>query len=472
MFRLMLCIFCLLFFPQNSFGQSWAKKYFEDPSASERMTSIVQTSDGNYVIAGNILNYTNGGDLFYYKITPKGDIIWQIDFPSNGYGIAKGIANRPDEGFVMIGQKGNSGIIFMELLDTGIWTKVLYFKEDKRSLVSGIEILDNGDYLIYGFSDINPDSNIEEYEKFLLRIDSDGAIVYDKTQSMSSIQYFLDIAVSSNNTVYTSSFLPSENITDEPEIIISKWSLESGVFLWEKNLGNGLVTDMIFSEDQQHIIAANTLVNSGFTNQCKILDIDLEGNIVEEYIVQSTSNCETKNILSMDNNQLLLSALEYNANIEALETILFVLDSNKEVVCKNSFETEKQTLPADLLITSENKTVVLANVADIEISKQFPLVISLDLPCDTPDILSEIITPVSYESKIVLSPNPFRDVLNIEVDTPSVSAELFGLYGNYIQNINLYSGPVYLEHLSAGIYFLKFSATAGEYSIRKIIKVE
>jgi len=472
MFRLMPFIFCMLFFTQDSFGQSWAKKYFEDPGASERMNSIVQTSDGNYVIAGYVLDYTNGGDIFYYKITPEGDIIWQFDFPAPGYGTAKGVVNKPDEGFVMIGQNGNAGIIFMELLDIGVWTKVLYFKEDKRSLVSGIELLGNGDYLIFGFSDINPDSNIEEYEKFLLRIDSDGAIVYDKTQPMSSIQYFLDIAVSSNNTVYTSSFLPSENISDEPEIIISRWNLATGDYLWEKNLGNGLVTDMIFSEDQQHIIAANTFVNSGSTNQCKILDIDLEGNILDEFIVQSATTCETKNILSMDNNQLLLSALEYNANIEASETILFVLDSNMEVICKNTFEAEKQTIPADLMITSENKTVVLANVADIEISKQFPLVLSLDLPCDTPDILSETITPVSYQSQIVLSPNPFRDILNIEIDTPSISAELYGLYGNYIQNINLYSGPIYLEHLSAGIYFLKFSAAAGQYSIRKIIKVE
>jgi hypothetical protein len=457
---------------QSLTSQSWGKKFFENTGGSEHLERISQTTDGNYVMAGYHFDNVNGGNIFYSKITPEGKVEWVLDFGSAGtYEAARDIISTPDGGFIILSNR-NGKLDLIYFIEQGVGVELVNFKENYRNLAKGIEVLANGDYLIYGFSDINPDIEINEYEQFLLRVTSTGEVVYDITVPFEKIQYDLAIEILDNKEVYISSFTSPSELVDPPEMILSKWDLATGEFLWKKNMGPGILTDMIVKNDKQGIIGASTTVNINQGKTCKLLDIDQEGNILEEFLISNSLPCETKNLIELDDDRKLLSVLEYN-NI-GITTSFYTLDSTFDELCKISFSDNQQTTPVDLILTSEDKILLLCHILEETGNgqyNQFPLLISLDDPCETPDILSTLDNSSIPKIAIKISPIPFTDILNIDTAISTSSIQLYSALGNHIEHIDIGNRSINLAHLETGTYFLRFITTDHQAITKKIIKV-
>jgi len=94
----------------NSNGDiTWAKTY--GGSEWDAASSIFfQTSDGGFIIPGETASFGAGGmDALIMKLNSNGDIIWAKTYGGNGDESASSISQTPDGGFIVAGQTASFG---------------------------------------------------------------------------------------------------------------------------------------------------------------------------------------------------------------------------------------------------------------------------------------------------------------------------------------------------------------------------
>ncbi len=130
--------------------------------AGNLFSSIVKTSDGNYVISG-IANYPKGAgnsDFLVTKINKNADILWEKTFGTEGFEEAYKIIQTLDQGYAVVGMRASSsdGIVrnwLVKLDSNGLlqWDKAFSKADDfGRSLVQ----TQNGEYIVVSESLFSP----------------------------------------------------------------------------------------------------------------------------------------------------------------------------------------------------------------------------------------------------------------------------------------------------------------------------
>ncbi len=89
-------------------NEQWHKTY--GGSDSDEANSIIQTSDGGYIIAGYTSSYGAGDlDCWVVKIDSNGNMQWHNSFGGTGYDMAYSIKETSDHGYVIAGLKDSCG---------------------------------------------------------------------------------------------------------------------------------------------------------------------------------------------------------------------------------------------------------------------------------------------------------------------------------------------------------------------------
>jgi hypothetical protein len=82
----------------------WNRNY--GGSGDEKVYSILQTSDGGYIAAGEIgSSKENFYDIWVIKTDPDGKLQWQESFGGTGHDVARSVLLAPDGGLVVAGDK-------------------------------------------------------------------------------------------------------------------------------------------------------------------------------------------------------------------------------------------------------------------------------------------------------------------------------------------------------------------------------
>lgn len=152
----------------SSGSKQWQKTY--GGSGDDSATSVIQSSDGNYVIAGwsssnngDATNNHGNSDYWILKINPTGGIIWQKSFGGTSLDGANSIIESPTGGFVIAGfstssdgdlteNRGLSDIWIIKISDSGNleWQKSYggTNTENARSIKATVD----GGYIIAGYT--------------------------------------------------------------------------------------------------------------------------------------------------------------------------------------------------------------------------------------------------------------------------------------------------------------------------------
>ena len=107
---------------QKTFG----KKY------SDKATTIVQTTDGGYVVCGSTVNKNTNTDIYVIKIDAKGNLLWEKSFGGEFGEEANSICQTQDGGYAVAGYTESKGAGFsdfwvLKLDEKGslVWDKTL-----------------------------------------------------------------------------------------------------------------------------------------------------------------------------------------------------------------------------------------------------------------------------------------------------------------------------------------------------------
>jgi hypothetical protein len=203
----------------------WDKTY--GGTGVDRLTSIIQTTDGGYLIGGSsdsdisaekTDNSRGNIDIWIIKIDQSGNIMWQKTFGGSNSDWVQSLIETPDGGYILAGSSHSniSGeksensrglrdfwVLKIDNSGTIIWQKTI--GGNNGDYAKSIIATSDGNYIIGGDSSSNISG--EKTEKtvnnstdvWLLKINDLGQILWQKDIGAESTEAFADIRMTSDN---------------------------------------------------------------------------------------------------------------------------------------------------------------------------------------------------------------------------------------------------------------------------------
>jgi len=461
-------LFCILFTVMTFVGntQSWSKKYFTNSDRQESVNCVTQTNDGNFVIAGSGFP-GNPGLIVCFKVDKSGELLWDASYGPGGHVRAQKIVAMLDGGFAIAGSGSGGKLFFSQYDSSGREKSLAYLKEDANYAVAGFELLENGDFLLFGRTDRNPVLTSYDSELFVMRLDQNGNELYYKIVDFpEEINVFgNDIIMADDEFFYTS--------TAWPDMIVMKWRLVDGELIWERNLGEGGISELELTKDSSSLlVAATSFVDA---KSAVIMTLDLEGEVQSSYTLPKDpeySGTEMESLVIQADGTYVLSVLSYSFEFQNSVTRLIHLSEDYELICQIQILEGIQTFPRELLLTEEGQLLLIAEAKESDETHQFPLVALYESPCDSVSTLSSSKLLSEYNDRVVIYPNPFSNFVQIEnsFDNDNVRISIYNSSGLLIRHENVTSDTVNLSELESGIYYFVIYKNDTLLSVKKLVK--
>ncbi len=290
----------------NANGQKiWDKTF--GGNKSDFATSIVASQDGGFIIGGYSGSNTSadktesskgGTDYWIVKINSNGQKLWDKTIGGNGEDFFNTIISTTDGAFMVAGSsqnskggdktgaiKGDSDFWIVKINTDGkkIWDKT--FGGNDAQILGSISATSDGGYLLVGSSssDISFDKSSSkkgEEDAWIIKIDSQGQKVWDKSLGGSGFDGFSSILIPKDGGFILAGYSTSDISGDKSEknygltdIWITKIN-NSGEKIWDKTLGGSLydlTTSILPTSDGNFLIisSSNSEVSGTKTDPAK-----------------------------------------------------------------------------------------------------------------------------------------------------------------------------------------------------------
>jgi uncharacterized repeat protein (TIGR02543 family)/uncharacterized delta-60 repeat protein len=132
----------------------WQRRY--DGSSIEHATSIQQTSDGGYIVAGYTNSFGAGEmDFWVLKLTSTGDIEWQQTYGRSDWDLAYSIQQTSDGGYIVAGWTETFGpedwrFWILKLTSAGEIEWQYAYGEGSQNVASSVQQTIDGGYVVAG----------------------------------------------------------------------------------------------------------------------------------------------------------------------------------------------------------------------------------------------------------------------------------------------------------------------------------
>jgi hypothetical protein len=250
-------------------------------SYDDEARSIIQSSDGGYVIAGKIWNFMAGrGDMYVVKLDANGNVQWAKTI-GGGFGTsANSIIQSSDGGYVVAGLIWNFGAggfdMYVVKLDSSgnvQWTKTIggSYEDVAYSIIQSSD----GGYVIAGRTNRSGSNvGLGYTDIYVVKLDSSGNVLWTKTIGGRS---------SYENTPIIQSSDGGYVVAGESGGDIHVVKLDSlGNVIWSKTIGgsnNDIATSIIQSSDGRYVVAGWTNSFGAGSYDFYVVKMDANGNV-------------------------------------------------------------------------------------------------------------------------------------------------------------------------------------------------
>jgi len=279
-------------------------------SKGDGANSIVQSSDGGYVIAGWTESFGAGyEDIYVVKLDSSGNVVWTKTIGGSLTDVANSIIQSSDGGYVVAGGTlsfgaGGSDMYIVKLDSSGnvVWTKTIGGSKD--DVASSIIRSSDGGYVVVGYtqsfreddSDISDDWDdiyieddrdlfdggiSEDRDIYVVKLDSSGNIVWTKTIGGSKDDVAYSIIQSSDRGYVVAGWTESFGAGWYDFYVVKLDS--SGNVIWTKTIGGSFLDgggSIIRSSDGGYVIAGGTAsFGAGFAD-FYVVKLDSSGKVI------------------------------------------------------------------------------------------------------------------------------------------------------------------------------------------------
>ena len=169
---------------------TWQKTY--GGTASDYATSVQQTTDGGYIVAGGTRSFGAGdNDAWLLKLDGSGNVTWEKTYGGTGYDAATSVQQTTDGGYIVAGgtESFAAGVEYAWLLKLDgsgnvTWEKT--YSGTVYSHASAVQQTTDGGYIVAGYTNsIDAASN----DAWLLKLDGSGNVTWEKTYGGTEYEY-------------------------------------------------------------------------------------------------------------------------------------------------------------------------------------------------------------------------------------------------------------------------------------------
>jgi hypothetical protein len=155
----------------------WAKTY--GGTDNDYASSVQQTSDGGYIVAGRTRSFGAGwGDIFLIKTDANGNVQWAKTYGGASNDSASSVQQTSDGGYIVAGRTNSFGAggddIFLIKTDANgniIWAKT--YGGTDWDWASSVQQTSDGGYIVAGYT---PSFGAGGRDAFLIKTDANGDI--------------------------------------------------------------------------------------------------------------------------------------------------------------------------------------------------------------------------------------------------------------------------------------------------------
>ena len=299
----------------------WNRTY--GGSGQDLGQSLVQTSDGGYALTGYAQSSDGDGsnnegfhDNWIIKLDALGAIQWERSFGFSGHDHSYDIVQTADGGFFFVGflditsaradgysEKGNSltrhgvGEFWGTKIDAqGNIEWRSYYGGTNNDRAHAVVQSDDGGFVLSGFSestDFDISSSKGSYDFWVLKIDGNGALLWERSFGGTGIEISQDIAKTNDNgyVIAGNTFSDDSDIAKnhgESDIWLIKID-DQGNLIWERTFGGSLfdaAQSVQTSADGGFVISGNSksddfdVLNNRGENDLWLIKTDAMGNMI------------------------------------------------------------------------------------------------------------------------------------------------------------------------------------------------
>jgi hypothetical protein len=327
-------------------------------SDDDKGVDIVATNDGGFAVLGaasssdlDVSLNAGSQDFWMLKITAEGEVLWEKSFGFSGSDKGISLINTVDNGFLVTGVldvsasggQGNSksavrhsggDIWVLKLSSTGTldWSK--YFGGSFTDTPFGVVETSNNEYIIAASSDsedFNISNNKGTYDFWILKISSNGTLIWEQSFGGSEIDEPRAItATNDGNFIIVGDTRSSDIDVSVNSGAADLWMIKiasDGTLIWEKTIGASSfdVARSIFkTQDHGFVIAGSSRSsNAGFTNQGQndawILKVNSSGEIDWQKIVGGSGVDFLYDVVELNNKTIIAVGESGSSNIDITE---------------------------------------------------------------------------------------------------------------------------------------------------------
>jgi hypothetical protein len=252
-------------------------------SNDDEAWSIIQSSDGGYAVAGWTWSFGAGGrDIYVVKLDASGNVQWTKTIGGSYGDEANSIIQSSDGGYVVAGYTSSFGAggrdIYVVKLDASgnvQWTKTIggSYGDEANSIIQSSD----GGYAVAGWTG---SFGAGGWDIYVVKLDASGNVQWTKTIGGSNDDGALSIIQSSDGGYVVAGWTESFGAGDRDMFVVKLDS--SGNVQWTKTIGGSYgdeANSIIQSSDGGYVVAGRTESFGAGGWDIYVVKLDASGNV-------------------------------------------------------------------------------------------------------------------------------------------------------------------------------------------------
>jgi hypothetical protein len=259
----------------------WAKTY--GGTSWEGASSVQHTSDGGYIVAGETYSFGAGSaDLFLIKTDASGNVQWAKTYGGTSGDYAYSVRQTSDGGYIVAGYTGSFGAgggdIFLLKTDANgniQWAKT-YGGTDTENAYS-VQQTSDGGYIVAGYT---YSFGAGSTDVFLIKTDASGNIIWAKTYGGTDLEWAYSVQQTSDGGYIVAGYTYSFGAGGDDVFLIKTDA--NGNVQWAKTYGgtdNEVAHSVQQTSDGGYIVAGYTTSFGAGGADLFLIKTDANGNV-------------------------------------------------------------------------------------------------------------------------------------------------------------------------------------------------